>query len=63
MSNSEVAGAVMFALLMNVILLPLALIWSINTLLGMHIEFTLLNWFASWAFLTCFRGAKLELKK
>jgi hypothetical protein len=53
----------MFALLMNVIVLPLALIWSINTLLGMHIEFTLLNWFASWAFSTCLRGAKFELKK
>jgi len=63
MTNSEIAGAVIFTVLMNIILLPIIFIWSINSLLGMHIEFTLMNWLASWALLSSFRGAKFEVKK
>lgn len=51
------------AALINIIALPLLLIWSINTLLAMHIDFTIWNWLASWVLVSCFRGVKVEMNK
>ena len=63
MKASEILSGIVSVLVFNVIVSPLLLIWSINTLLGMHIEITLLNWFASWMIIACFRGAEFRFRK
>lgn len=63
MNYSQIVTGVTIALLLNVILFPLILIWGINILLPVHIEFTLWNWLASFAILTSLRGAKFTVSK
>ena len=63
MDTSKIIGGLITSILLNVIVLPLLLIWSINTLLGMHIEFSAWNWLASWVLISCFRGAKIDVNK
>lgn len=50
-------------LLLNILVFPLILIWGINTLLGMHIEFSLLNWLASCLIISSISGAQISLNK
>jgi hypothetical protein len=62
MSTNAIIQAILVSAL-NIIVFPLVLIWGINTLLGMYIEFTGWNWLASWMIISSFRGAKLKVDK
>lgn len=63
MNTNEIFGHVIVVILLNVLVFPMVLIWSINTLLGMHIDFSLLNWFAAWMIISCMRGAEFSINK
>jgi hypothetical protein len=59
--NAEKVGAVTAAIVIMVVVLtvgPLLLIWGLNTLLGMTIQFTFWNWLAGLAIIAVLRGGK-----
>ena len=45
-------------IIMLVILIPIGVIWAINTLFGMEIEVNLINWLSVFILIGVFRGTK-----
>ena len=63
MKTEAVIVNLIVVIFVNVLASPMILIWSINTLLGMHIDFTVWNWLASWMLISAARGAEVSLNK
>lgn len=57
-----VLGFLLIAFL-NIAVFPLLLLWCLNTLFALNLGYTILNWFAAWMLISCFRGAKSEYVK
>lgn len=61
LTDAETFGAVIigFVVIAAVLVLsPLILIWALNTLLSMTIQFTFWNWLAGLAIIVVLRGGK-----
>ena len=59
--KAETLGAVTAAIVIMAVVLtlgPLILIWGLNTLLGLTIQFTFWNWLAGLAIIAVLRGGK-----
>ena len=63
MKTEAVIVNLIVVIFVNVLASPMILIWSINTLLGMHIDFTVWNWLASLMLISAARGAEVSLNK
>ena len=61
MKTEAVIVNLIVVIFLNVLAFPMILIWSINTLLGMHIDFTVWNWLASWMLISAARGVGAEV--
>lgn len=62
MNKPEALMVAIITIALNLLILPLLLIWSINTLLETHIEYGFWTWLAAYIIITAMRGIKVDLK-
>ena len=61
--NTNTATMIILVIIALVIFMPLAVIWSLNTLFGMGIAYTFTNWVAMVILTTTFGKANVKVNK